>query len=142
MAIVRFNYADICEIRIGRKKQIKEFVVEIFESEGKPLKRIDYVFCSDDYLLEINRSFLKHDYFTDIITFDLSEDLETVGEVYVSIDRVRENSQTHGATYSEELLRVIFHGALHLIGYGDKKKREITLMREKEDHYLRLFELK
>jgi probable rRNA maturation factor len=86
---------------------------------------------------------LQHDYFTDIITFDLSVSKnETIGEIYISVDRVRENAMTHSVTFQTELLRVIFHGALHLCGYKDKKKSEITIMREKEDYYLLLFEQK
>jgi probable rRNA maturation factor len=139
MAIVRFNYSDVNPIPLPGKKAVKEFLVTMFELEKKPLKALNYIFCSDPYLLEINKSYLQHDYYTDIITFDLSEGDETVGEIYISIDRVRENSVAHSTTYTEELLRVIFHGALHLIGYKDKKKSEITIMRQKEEEYLRLF---
>lgn len=142
MVNVRFNYADVQPISLKRKKAVKEFIKEIFRLEGKALKEMNYIFCSDEYLLEINKSYLQHDYFTDIITFDLSEGDETIGEVYISVDRVKENALTHQATFSSELLRVIFHGALHLVGYKDKKKSEITIMREKEDYYLLLFEAK
>jgi rRNA maturation RNase YbeY len=91
-------------------------------------------------LLNINKTFLKHDYFTDIITFDLSEGfVEIVGEVYISIHRVRDNARSLRTNVTNELLRVLFHGALHLCGYKDKKKSEITIMREKEDYYLSLF---
>lgn len=139
MAIVRFNYADVKPISFRRKNQVKAFVEEVFRLEGKGLKELNYIFCSDAFLLEINKSFLQHDYYTDIITFDLSEGGGTVGEVYISIDRVKDNSASHATSYTEELLRVIFHGALHLIGYKDKKKSEITIMRQKEEYYLRLF---
>ena len=92
-------------------------------------------------LLQMNRDFLQHDYYTDIITFGLSEKGQPVeAEVYISLDRVKENARIHGATQANETLRVVFHGALHLCGYKDKKKSEITLMRQKEDQYLRLFE--
>ena len=139
MEIVRFSCADINGIKLRERRKIKAFVKSIFEMEGKELKEINYIFCSDLYLLEINRKYLQHDYLTDIITFDLSESNATVGEVYISSDRVSENSKIHRTTYSQELLRVIFHGALHLVGYKDKKKSEITIMRSKEDYYLRLF---
>jgi probable rRNA maturation factor len=142
MAVVRFNYADVKSITIGNKKGIKEFLGGMFQKEGKPLKRLDYIFCSDEYLLVINRSHLQHDYYTDIITFDLSEGVEIVGEVYISVDRVKENASQHSSSFQLELLRVMFHGVLHLVGYRDKKKSEITLMREKEDYYLRLFDVK
>jgi probable rRNA maturation factor len=139
MSVVRFNYVDVQPIIRKGRKAVKEFVVGIFELESKPLKELNYIFCSDDYLLEMNQSFLKHDHYTDIITFDLSEGNETIGEIYISSDRVRENSITHGTSVRREVLRVIFHGALHLIGYKDKKKSEITIMRDKEEYYLRLF---
>lgn len=139
MSSVRFNYADVKPFRMGGKNLIKGFVEEIFRCEGKKLKELNYVFCSDDYVLNINRSFLQHEYYTDIITFDLSDAEETVGEVYISVDRVRENGASHNVSFVSEMRRVIFHGALHLIGYRDKKKSEITVMRSKEDYYLRLF---
>ncbi len=142
MAVVRFSYADINTIPLVNKKKVKDFVKSIFNNEGKFLKEIDYVFCSDQYLLEINSEYLQHNYLTDIITFDLSENNETKGEVYISNERIRDNSKTHATSYSEEILRVIFHGALHLIGYNDKKKSEIVIMRSKEDYYLRLFSKK
>jgi rRNA maturation RNase YbeY len=90
--------------------------------------------------LGINRQFLDHDFYTDIITFPLSDGGVIDAEVYISVDRVKENAAGFGVTQREEMLRVIFHGALHLCGYVDKRKSEITLMREKESEYLRLFE--
>ena len=142
MAKVRFNYADVKPITLQEKKVVKNLIAALFNLEGKALKEINYIFCSDEYLLEINKSFLQHDYYTDIITFDLSENVETVGEVYISIDRVQENCKVHLTGLREELVRVILHGALHLIGYKDKRKSEITIMREKEEYYLRLFGIK
>ena len=141
MPIVQFSYANVSSILIKNKKSIKDLIKQIFLKEGKVLGRLQYVFCQDDYLLQINQSHLQHDYYTDIITFDLSDTLdETVGEIYISIDRVKENSTQHETIFDQELLRVIFHGALHLCGYRDKTKREITIMRQKEEEYLRLFE--
>ena len=124
MGIVRFNYADVKPITLRNKTAVKKAVFDLFVAEGKPLSEINYVFCSDSYLVQINRSFLQHDYFTDIITFDLSDGDETVGEVYISVDTVKANAADHLVTFQEELLRVIFHGALHLCGYKDKKKSE------------------
>ena len=140
MQQVRFNYADINSITLTKKKEVKLLIANIFKQEGKELQYIDYIFCSDEYLLNINRSFLHHDYYTDIITFDLSENKGIIGEVYISADRVKDNAITLQSTFFQEMLRVIFHGALHLCGYKDKKKSEITLMRQKEDYYLRSFE--
>ena len=113
----------------------------IFTNEGARLESLNFVFCSDSYLLKINRDFLSHDFYTDIITFDLSEETSgtIIGEVYISVDRVKDNALKLDASFNEELLRVVFHGALHLCGYKDKKKNEIAEMREKEEQYLRLF---
>ena len=141
MPIVQFSYANVSSILIKNKKSIKDLIKQIFLKERKVLGRLQYVFCQDDYLLQINQSHLQHDYYTDIITFDLSDTLdETVGEIYISIDRVKENSKQHETIFDQEILRVIFHGALHLCGYRDKTKREITIMRQKEEEYLLLFE--
>ena len=87
-------------------------------------------------ILEINRQFLKHDFYTDIITFDLSEGSSTMAEIYISIDRVKENASKMGVSFKSELHRVLFHGVLHLCGYKDKSARDIKIMREKEDFYL------
>ena len=141
MPIIQFSYANVSSTLVKNKKSIKDLIKQIFLKEGKVLGRLQYVFCQDDYLLQINQSHLQHDYYTDIITFDLSDTLdETVGEIYISIDRVKENSTQHQTIFDQEILRVIFHGALHLCGYRDKTKREITIMRQKEEEYLRLFE--
>jgi rRNA maturation RNase YbeY len=141
MVKVKFNYADVPLVRLYEKKKTKSFIERIFTDEGKQLEQLRYIFCSDNYLLNINKAFLKHDYFTDIITFNLSEGpVEIVGEVYISIDRVRDNARSVRTDVTAELLRVLFHGALHLCGYKDKKKSEITIMRGKEDYYLSLFD--
>ena len=107
--------------------------------ERKKLASINYIFCSDKKLLEINQQFLHHDYYTDIITFDLSESDYTQAEIYISIDRVKENAQTETVSFKSELHRVIFHGALHLCGYKDKSKAEVFKMREKEAFYLDIY---
>jgi len=101
------------------------------------LGSLNYIFCTDRKLLEINRRFLKHDFYTDIITFDLSEEPGKIsGEVYISVDRVKDNAKRMGESFSAEIHRVIFHGALHLCGYGDKREVEKRKMREREDHYI------
>lgn len=142
MAIVQFTYADVPSVSLKNKKEVKLFIEEIFSTEGKGIERLDYIFCSDEFLLQINQDFLKHDDYTDIITFNLTPQVfvPIVGEIYISVDRVRENAGIHHTSFSGEIKRVIFHGALHLCGYNDKTKREITIMRQKEDHYLRLFD--
>jgi probable rRNA maturation factor len=120
------------ENRNGLKTQIES----LFKKEGKKLESLNYIFCSDKRLLEINRQYLQHDFYTDIITFDLSAGPATLGEIYISIDRVRDNARTLGVSFKAEIHRVIFHGALHLCGYGDKKKEEVVVMRKKEDYWL------
>ena len=100
---------------------------------------INIIFCSDDYLLDLNKKFLSHDFYTDIITFDNCADKIISGDLFISIDRVRENSKTYASSFDEELHRVIVHGVLHLLGYKDKTKAQSKVMREKESFYLNLF---
>lgn len=139
MPKVHFNYADR-KLHYAQKTALKQFVETIFQKEKKQLATIRYVFCSDDFLLDINRSSLNHDYYTDIITFDLSEPNQLIeSEVYISVDRVKDNAQTNKVSFENELCRVIFHGALHLCGYKDKKKEDVLVMRKKEEYYLKAF---
>ncbi len=130
------------KLSLKGKTAIKSFLADLFRNEEMEPGKIQYIFCSDEYLLGINKQFLQHDYYTDIITFDLSEDSEVNAEIYISVDRVRDNASEFGVSKEQEMLRVIIHGALHLCGYGDKTKGEITLMREKESEYLRKFEIR
>lgn len=109
--------------------------METIESEGHTLERIDYIFCSDEFLLKVNRAHLDHDEYTDIITFPLEED-PIVGEIYISIDRVRENADSFGVSFEEELHRVMIHGVLHLCGYDDHEDDDIEEIREKEAFYI------
>lgn len=137
----RFSYADKT-LPYGQKKKLKEFLAVIAGEEGFSIADLAYVFCSDEYLLQMNRQFLQHDYYTDIITFDLREDQkarELVGEVYISIDRVRDNANALGISFEDELCRVVFHGLLHLCGYKDKRKADVVKMRAAEDRYLGLY---
>lgn len=128
------------KVRLKERTKLKAFLKDLFLREGQGLKGLHYIFCSDEYLLTINQEFLQHDTYTDIVTFELSEDPEvTEGEIYISTDRVLENAKQFGVTEEYELHRVIFHGALHLCGYKDKSKKEEILMREKEDENLRLY---
>jgi probable rRNA maturation factor len=127
-------------ISLSQRTSLKIFIKGIFKKERKSLEDLTYIFCSDDYLLEINKSHLKHNYYTDIITFDLSETTEGItGEIYISIDRVRDNATTLGVTIKEELHRVIFHGALHLCGYKDKTPKDAKQMRAAEDRCLEAY---
>jgi probable rRNA maturation factor len=136
MANTQFTSADR-PFRFTNKTQLKNFVDEIFVKEKQGLESLVYVFCSDAFLLNINNTFLQHDYYTDIISFNLSEQpKQLIGEIYISIDRVKDNAVQLKTSYSNEMLRVIFHGALHLCGYKDKTKADIAMMRSKEDYYL------
>jgi len=118
-----------------------EKIVRILKGELRVhlvlLGSINYIFCSDNYLLELNIKFLKHDYFTDVITFDYSEGRVVAGDIYISIDRVMNNSVIYKQNYSDELTRVISHGLLHLLKYNDKEKEEIKIMRQKESQLLK-----
>lgn len=140
MIAVSFRSADR-QIPLSDRSFLKSFIGSLFKKEKQGLATITYIFCSDAFLLTLNQDFLKHDFYTDIITFALSAKGEPIeAEVYISLDRVKENAHSLKLGYREELLRVIFHGALHLCGYKDKKKSEIALMRSKEDQYLRLYQ--
>lgn len=135
---VRFHFITATP-SLKRRKELKAFIVRLFQKEKKKLEGLNYIFCSDEYLLGINRDFLKHDYYTDIITFDLSDGPATSGEIYISVDRVKDNAKQLNQPFSREMQRVIFHGALHLCGYKDKKPADIKQMRSKEDLYISLF---
>jgi len=125
---------------VENRKGIKELLLSLFSQENTELDKITYIFCSDEYLLEINKKYLDHNTLTDVITFPLSEEDQPVyGEVYLSTDRIKENAKTFKVEYQNELLRVMIHGALHLCGYTDKTKASKTQMREREDYYLNKF---
>jgi probable rRNA maturation factor len=128
-------------VSLKERARLKLFIIDLFRREKKPLAELSFIFCSDQYLLEINRQFLQHDFYTDIITFPLSDPGQPIsGEIYISVDRVRENAAAFGSSLKKELHRVIFHGALHLCGYKDKSPRDEKLMRKMENHYLALYE--
>lgn len=133
-APVQFHFLQPTSLK--NRQSLKTFLNALFKKEGVKLAALRYIFCSDDYLLDINRQYLNHDYYTDIITFDLSEGEGTVGEIYISVDRVKDNTQQFNTSFTQELHRVIFHGALHLCGYKDKTAKEEKLMRVKEAEYL------
>ena len=137
MITINFNYLDVSSTAFKNKKRLKAQLVSLFKKEGALVERIDYIFCTDAYLLGINKQFLKHNFYTDIITFNLANKKAPIqGEIYISMDRVKENAQIHQTTYKEELHRVIFHGALHLCGYKDKLPSHVKKMRKAEDSYL------
>jgi len=121
------------------KKDLKEAVKNLAIEEGKILKDLSLVFTDDEYLLEVNKQYLNHDYFTDVITFDYSSFPEVSGDVMISLDRVKDNALSLEQSFELEFYRVVFHGVLHLCGYKDKTKEDAALMRSKEDFYLDRF---
>ena len=124
---------------LKEKLKHKAWLNEVARQEGKRILELTYVFCSDDYLLQINQEYLNHDTLTDIVTFDNSEDPNKIeGDLFISIDRVKENGDALG-TKETELGRVMVHGLLHLLGYKDKKKEDKVLMTEKEDFYIKQY---
>ena len=126
------------DVRSGlkNKRKLSAFLDKLVHKHLKDVKQVqlNYVFCTDDYLLEMNKQYLSHNTFTDIITFDLSESKDALmGEVYISVDRVRENAEKFEVSYNDELHRVLFHGALHLCGFKDKKEADQKIMRKNEN---------
>jgi probable rRNA maturation factor len=134
-----FNNADK-STSLRSRTELKTFINKQCLKEGVHIETLQYVFCSDAFLLDINKRFLNHNFYTDIISFDLSEQNGSlIGDVYISIDRVKENAKTEGNLYTHELLRVIFHGALHFCGYKDKKPADQKTMRSMEDKWLKAY---
>lgn len=118
------------------RSAIKKWLMEVIRSEGKKAGVINYIFCSDEFLVDINIQFLKRDYFTDVISFDYTKNDVISGDIMISVDRVKENASTLGVTYLEELKRIMVHGLLHLIGYDDSTKELRSGMSSREDLYL------
>ena len=136
---VRFHKADV-SFRVPQSTSIKSFLSQQFSTATGKALDLDCIFCSDEYLLNVNRTFLQHDYYTVIITFPLDEtEKKTVAEIYISIDRVKENATAEKVSFENELQRVIFHGVLHLCGFKDKTKAQSQLMREMENQWLAEF---
>lgn len=127
------------DFELDNKAEIARWITDAIGEEGYQLDAIDYIFCNDEFLIGINRTHLNHDEYTDIITFPLQEN-PIVGEIYISIDRVRENADTFGVSFGHELLRVMIHGVLHLCGYDDHEEEDIEEIRRKEEAYLEIFE--
>ena len=122
---------------LKNKRKLKRFIISIFETEKQKLESINFIFTTDRAVLDINRKYLKHDYLTDVITFDLSETPGVkVAEIYISMDRVTENAMIQNTSFKDELHRVIFHGILHVCGYKDKTESQSLRIRRREDFYL------
>lgn len=133
-------YTQDIDFTFKNKAANSQWLKVVAESEIRRLGQISIIFCSDNYILDINMKYLQHDYFTDIITFDYCKGDKLSGDLFISIDSVRENARTYGVEFLEELYRVMVHGLLHLIGYDDHTKAQKVQMRAKEDYYLSLRE--
>lgn len=137
--MINFNYLLSNNIDNFNEQYYINWLKLVITSEGKKQGDIQYVFCDDDHLNGINKTYLNHDTLTDIITFSTTENEDIIsGEIYISLDRVNENSKTHSVSLANELSRVMVHGVLHLMGYDDHSESEKKLMRSKEDYYLHL----
>ncbi len=138
--MILYYYEDI-DFQFRNKTRTNRWLRLVAESEIKRIGDISIIFCSDNYILDVNQKYLQHDYFTDIITFDYCEGDRLSGDLFISVDSVRENSIEYGTDFADELNRVIVHGLLHLIGYDDHTEADVTVMRKKENYYLSLREL-
>jgi rRNA maturation RNase YbeY len=133
-----FHKEDVA-YHVLKKQRIRAWLSFVAKEEGKQMGDISYIFCSDDYLFRMNERYLQAAYFTDVITFDYSEDNMVSGDIFISVDRVRANAKEFKQSFFSEMLRVILHGILHLCGYNDKTKEEEAKMREMEEYYLQKF---
>lgn len=133
--MINFNYET--DFKLDSEEQISTWISSAISSEEYKLEAINYVFCNDEYLHKLNVEFLNHDTLTDIISFDYSVGKIIQGDIFISVDRVADNAKDFGASFEEELHRVIIHGVLHYCGYKDKTDDEAKLMRQKENHYLK-----
>lgn len=135
---VHFFYEDV-KFRLKNVRKTESWIKEVIRAEGKALGEINYVFCSDAFLAQLNIQYLQHNTFTDILTFNTAEDGDLIGgDIYISVDRVRENADVFKVSFDQELHRVMIHGVLHLLGYLDKTLNQKRTMRKKEDAYLSL----
>jgi rRNA maturation RNase YbeY len=130
------NFSFQTTFTLKNRRVLKQWIKNTIEANNKEMGDISYIFCSDDQLLDINKEFLNHDYYTDVITFDYSETENVSGDIFISIDRIRDNAKILELSYLDELHRVIIHGVLHLLGFKDKTKEESKNMRRLEDECL------
>ena len=134
-------YNEDTKFDFKEKRRTSRWLKLVAESEIRRLGDVSIIFCSDPYILDVNLKYLQHDYYTDIITFDYCEGDVLSGDLFISVDSVRENAVEYGVEFSDELNRVIVHGILHLIGYDDHTEGDVKMMRKKENYYLSLREL-
>jgi probable rRNA maturation factor len=138
--MIDFNYET--DFELSDETRYSKWISEVITSEGKKEGEISYIFCNDDYLLEINQQHLDHDTLTDIISFDYTVGNEISGDIFISIERVKDNASDFDVSFDEELLRVMSHGILHYCGYKDKGEDNEVVMRNKEDEKIALFHVK
>ncbi|MCL4156491.1 UNVERIFIED_CONTAM: hypothetical protein GTU68_023493 [Idotea baltica] len=135
--MIEYHYET--EFKLESETNFSDWISRILKSEQAVLGNLDYIFCSDEYLLQINQEYLSHSDFTDIITFDYSDGEIVSGDIFISVDRVRDNAGSFGVSFDDEVLRVMSHGILHLLGFGDKSEKESKIMRLKEEEKMKLF---
>jgi rRNA maturation RNase YbeY len=132
---INFYNEDISALRLA-KGDLRNWINTVIKEEKKKTGDLNFILCSDEYLLRINQEYLEHDYYTDIITFDYVTEPVISGDVFISVDRVKENAAIYKVSFSAELNRIMIHGVLHLLGYMDKEVEHKRIMTEKEDYYL------
>lgn len=135
--MIVFNYET--DFQLDNEEKYQDWLSSVIDSEGKEEGEINYIFCDDDYLYEINVQYLEHETLTDIISFDYTLDNLISGDIFISIERVKDNAKDFGVTFDEELKRVMVHGVLHYCGYKDKTEEDSKLMRSKEDEKIKMF---
>lgn len=134
---VSFHVEDLADFQAPDEKRITDWLLAVALAENVPFREVQYIFCSDEYLRDVNVEYLNHDYYTDIITFPYADDA-IHGDLFISVDRVQDNAQTLQVPFEQELHRVMVHGVLHLAGYGDKTEADAALMRTKENQYIEM----
>lgn len=138
---IDFNFEDV-EFELPDQQSLVDWICYAVENEGCFTGNISYIFCSDEYLWDMNKQYLNHDYYTDIITFDYVEDKYISGDLFISIDRVADNSKTFGVSRETELLRVMIHGVMHLVGYDDQTDEQEAEIHKMEDFYIDVYNKK
>lgn len=136
--MINIFFEDTAEFDLS-KLNVEANIEKLVNNENRTLGDVNYILCSDAYLLDINRQYLNHDYYTDVISFDYCEDNVISGDIFISVDTVADNAKEYGVTFEKELARVMIHGVLHFVGYNDKSDEEVPVMRAKENQYLSLF---
>lgn len=136
--MINFFFEETDEFDVSGLNVEKNIEI-VLANENRTLGEVNYIFCSDEYLLNINKQYLNHDYYTDVISFDYSEDGIISGDIFISVDTVKDNAKEYEVEFEKELARVMVHGVLHFIGYKDKTDEDAKLMRQKENQYLPLF---